>query len=90
MLLSLDSSFIASVTDAIDDFYENVMQYVKAWSAAPPRYRGEEVASAEAPDELPPALQSTALSSQDSPEDVPKEKPAGWPWTTRSNTDERS
>jgi hypothetical protein len=74
-------SFIASVTEAIDDFYENVMQYVKAWSATPPRYRSDEMAAAEAPDELPPALQSTALSSQDGPEDAPKEKAAGWPWT---------
>jgi len=57
------------------------MQHVKAWSATPPRYRSEEVAATEAPDELSPALQSTALSSQDGPEDAPKEKAAGWPWT---------
>jgi hypothetical protein len=46
------------------------MQYLKAWSAAPPKYRLDEV-PAEAPEDVPTALQSTAMSSQDGPEDVP-------------------
>jgi hypothetical protein len=77
-------SFIASVTDGIDNFYETIMQYLKAWAAAPPKYRAEDI-SAEAPEELPPALLSTALSSQDGPEDVPKDaSPAHSPETAGS------
>ncbi len=53
-------SFIDSVLDAIDSFYGDVMQYIKAWAAAPPRLR-------EVPEQPPvsPSLASTALSSQD-------------------------
>lgn len=63
-------AFITSVTDAVDDFYENIVQYLKAWSPAPPRYRTDDV-PAEVPDGMPPAIQATALSSQDGPEPVP-------------------
>lgn len=53
-------SFIDSVISAVEDFYGDVVQHLKAWSAAPPRLR-------EAVDELPTqsALDSNALSSQD-------------------------
>lgn len=71
-------SFIASVTGAIDEFYETVMQHLKAWSAAPPKYRSEDVA-AEGPKDLPPNLVSTALSSQDGSETVPNEVPPAPP-----------
>jgi hypothetical protein len=53
-------SFIDAVLAAIDGFYADVVQQLKAWTAAPPRMR--EVAD-EQP--VPPALPSTALSSQD-------------------------
>jgi len=71
-------SFVTSVIEAIDSFYEAIVQHLKAWSAAPPRYRGEDV-STDAPDELPVALVSTALSSQDGAEVVPKETSAAEP-----------
>ena len=53
-------SFIDSLAEAINSFYSEVMQNLKAWTATPPKMR-----------ELPPmpeerpALASTALSSQD-------------------------
>jgi len=53
-------SFIDSILEAIDGFYADVMQNLKAWAPTPPRLR--EIG------ELPPApaaLVSTALSSQD-------------------------
>jgi hypothetical protein len=59
-------SFIDSVRDAVDSFYGEVLQYIKAWTAAPPRLR-------EIPEPAPPpvALSSTSLSSQDGPEPPP-------------------
>lgn len=61
-------TFIDSVLDAIDLFYGDVMQHLKAWSATPPRLREP------LPDTLVPsksALTSNALSSQDGAEPVP-------------------
>jgi hypothetical protein len=58
------SSFIKSVLDAVDTFYGDVMQNVKAWTAAPPRMRSLD----DEPAVQPAALSSTALSSQDGPE----------------------
>jgi hypothetical protein len=52
---------IDSVLDAVDSFYGDVLQYLKAWTATPPRMR--EVA--DVPADKPAALVSTALSSQD-------------------------
>lgn len=58
-------SFIDSVLDLVDDFYGEVVQHLKAWSAAPPRMREPEPAHIE-----PYALASTSLSSQDGAETV--------------------
>jgi hypothetical protein len=55
---------IDSVLDAVDSFYGDVLQYLKAWTAAAPKMR--EVA--ELPGDQRPALVSTALSSQDGAE----------------------
>jgi hypothetical protein len=63
-------SFIDSVLEAVDSFYAEVMQHVKAWTATPPKVRE----TGDFPP-VPPALVSTALSSQDGSED-PAE-PAG-------------
>lgn len=60
-------SFIDSVLDAIETFYAEVMQHLKAWSAAPPRMRSEAETTAQQ-EPVPPALVSTALSSQDGAE----------------------
>jgi hypothetical protein len=57
-------SFIDSVLDAVDAFYGEVLQYLKAWSAAPPKLREEPE-----PPTRPVALSSTALSSQDGTEE---------------------
>jgi hypothetical protein len=57
---------IDSVLDAVDGFYGEVLQHLKAWTAAPPKMR--EVA--ELPDDRRPTLVSTALSSQDGAEPV--------------------
>ncbi|XVU27163.1 stress response protein [Actinoplanes sp. CA-054009] len=59
-------SFIDSVLGAIDDFYEQVIQNLKPWMAAPPKLRAaEEVIEAEP---VAAALVSTAISSQDGPQ----------------------
>ena len=52
---------IDSVLTAVDTFYGEVLQYLKAWTAAPPKLREP----AELPPQTPAALVSTALSSQD-------------------------
>ena len=57
-------SFIESVVDAIDAFYGDVLQNLRAWSPTAPQLREEP----ESPEEVPPALVSTALSSQDEPD----------------------
>ncbi|MBB5807539.1 hypothetical protein F4560_007307 [Saccharothrix ecbatanensis] len=60
------NSFIDSVLAAVTGFYEEVVQNLKPWAAAPPRIRPEEAFAP--PVEVPPALVSTAPSSQDGPE----------------------
>ncbi|WP_211222103.1 hypothetical protein [Nocardioides halotolerans] len=56
--------FIDSVLDLVDAFYAEVVQDLKAWSAAPPRMREPVLVQ-----ETPAALVSTSLSSQDGPEE---------------------
>lgn len=58
-------TFIDSVLDTVDGFYGEVMQHLKAWSAAPPRLR-EPLVEPAVPTET--ALDSNALSSQDGAE----------------------
>ena len=59
-------SFIDSVLDAIDSFYEEVIQNLKPWMPAPPKLRtADEVVEAEP---VAKALVSTAISSQDGPQ----------------------
>lgn len=55
-------SFVTSVTDLLDAFYESVVQNVRPWS--PPKLREQPVIP-DRPDDVPPSLISTALSSQD-------------------------
>jgi hypothetical protein len=57
-------AFIDSVITAVDVFYENVVQHLKAWAAAPPKLRSE----LEPPPAVRSSLSSTALSSQDGAE----------------------
>jgi hypothetical protein len=59
-------SFIDSVVDAVNAFYGDVIQHLKAWAAVPPKLRDPEIAPADTPAELV----STALSSQDGTEPV--------------------
>lgn len=58
-------AFIDSVLDLVDAFYAEVVQHLKAWSAAPPKMR-----ETLPPPEVRPVLSSTSLSSQDGPDDV--------------------
>jgi hypothetical protein len=61
-------SFIDGLLAAIDTFYGEVLQSLKAWAAKPPRMREQTDTSELAKDqEVPPALVATALSSQDGP-----------------------
>lgn len=57
--------FIDSVLDAIDTFYAEVVQDLKAWSAAPPKLRSETDIVATEQEDVPEELVTTALSSQD-------------------------
>lgn len=57
-------SFIDSVVDALNTFYGDVIQHLKAWTATPPKMREPDPA----PPQTPAALVSTALSSQDGAE----------------------
>jgi hypothetical protein len=59
-------AFIDSVLDAIDTFYEEVIQNLKPWMPTPPKLRSPEEAIEVEP--VPAALSSTAISSQDGPE----------------------
>lgn len=56
-------AFIDSVIDALDGFYGDVVENLKAWSASPPKMRPEPPPDAE----VKISLSSTALSSQDEP-----------------------
>ncbi|ACQ81000.1 conserved hypothetical protein [Beutenbergia cavernae DSM 12333] len=58
-------AFIDSVIEAVDVFYADVVQHLKAWSAAPPRLRPEIEPATAGPDGVSPGLPSTGLSSQD-------------------------
>jgi hypothetical protein len=58
-------AFIESVLELVDTFYGDVVQYLKAWSAAPPKMREVDPEPTK-----PAALSSTALSSQDGSEPV--------------------
>lgn len=58
--------FIDSVLDLVDAFYAEVMQYLKVWSATPPKVRPVPDDDAEARAGEP--LVSTSLSSQDGAE----------------------
>jgi hypothetical protein len=62
---------IDSVLAAVDTFYGEVLQYLKAWTAVPPKMRE----APEMPVQTPPALVSTALSSQDGVEAAPAPTP---------------
>lgn len=55
---------IDSVLTAVDGFYGEVLQHLKAWTATPPKMRE----ATEPPAGTRPALVSTALSSQDGAE----------------------
>lgn len=58
-------AFIDSVVDLVDVFYGDVVQHLKAWSAAPPRMREIDPEPVQ-----PSSLASTSLSSQDGTEQV--------------------
>jgi hypothetical protein len=64
-------AFIPSVVEAINSFYEDVVQNLKPWAASPPKLR-EELAP---PSDIPEVLSSTGLSSQDEPEPVEESRP---------------
>ncbi|NMO50911.1 stress response protein [Actinoplanes sp. TBRC 11911] len=71
--------FIDSVLNAIDVFYEQVIQNLKPWMPAPPKLRTpEEVIEAEP---VASALISTAISSQDGPQPDAPTNPTPTPAT---------
>jgi hypothetical protein len=62
-------SFIDSALDAVDNFYEQVIQNLKPWMPAPPRLRSDE--DLQPAEQVAPSLISTAISSQDGAEPPP-------------------
>jgi hypothetical protein len=68
-------AYIDSLIEAVDAFYADVLQHLKAWSAAPPRMREP----AETPPVSPPSLAATAQSSQDGAEPSSTAAPASQP-----------
>jgi hypothetical protein len=63
--------FIDSVLAAVDSFYAEVLQDLKAWSAAPPKLRPTAPAALDDAEPTHPAsLSSTDFSSQDGPTDA--------------------
>lgn len=71
-------SFIDSVIDAVDSFYSDVMQNLRAWTATPPKLRadGDMVLAVE--QDVPSGLVSTALSSQDGVIDAGSDGSESW------------
>lgn len=68
-------AFIDSVCAAVDQFYEQILQQLKAWSVPPPKLRQEsELVSR--PGDVSPSLSSTAFSSQDDAERDDDEAPS--------------
>ncbi len=61
-------SFIDSVLSATDTFYADALQFLKAWSAAPPKLRQPSPIPPDAEPTKPSSLSSTELSSQDGAE----------------------
>jgi hypothetical protein len=60
-------SFVGSVLDLLDGFYESTVQTIKPWTAAPPKLRPDQPEPDEVGD-VPGQLVSTSLSSQDGAE----------------------
>lgn len=63
-------AFIDSVLAACDDFYAEVLQDLKAWSATPPKMRPASPASLDVEPTKPSSLSSTDYSSQDGPSEL--------------------
>jgi len=60
-------SFIDSTLAAVDKFYVDVLQNLKAWSAAPPQLRHPAAEKVATEQPAPASLVSTGFSSQDEP-----------------------
>ncbi len=62
-------SFIDSVLGASDDFYADILQNLKSWSATPPKLRSAAPLATEGEPTRPASLASTDYSSQDGPDE---------------------
>ena len=81
-------SFIDSFLSAVDQFYAEILQSVKAWSAKPPRMREQvDVTELAQGQDVVPALVSTALSSQDGPEPSDSDDPESVPGSSAATPD---
>lgn len=58
-------SFIDSVLLSVDDFYRDVLESLRAWSAAPPKLRPAAIGPTELQEDVASSLISTDFSSQD-------------------------
>lgn len=58
-------SFIDSVLVSVDTFYQDVLEALRAWSAAPPKLRPAAIPPLDLEEDVPSSLISTDFSSQD-------------------------
>ncbi|HVE26064.1 MAG TPA: hypothetical protein VNC22_11690, partial [Sporichthya sp.] len=69
-------SFIDSVLLSVDGFYRDVLESLRAWSAAPPKLRTPSVASPDIEQDVAVSLVSTDFSSQDGATPAVHDRPA--------------
>ncbi len=81
-------SFLGSVLDLLDSFYESTVQTVKPWTAAPPKLRQDQPDSAA--ESVPPQLLSTSLSSQDGADPISPSPTERHPAPVQRGSEERS
>ena len=79
-------SFIDSVLMSVDGFYRDVLESLRAWSAAPPKLRAPAVTSPDIEQDVTASLVSTDFSSQDGATPAPLAQRSDEPDSGGQNT----
>lgn len=80
-------AFIDSVLTAVNGFYEEVLESLRPWAAAPPKLRPAHPAPHDIDKTVPEALSSTDYSSQDEVDDALEKSRSEVVWATPSADD---